>query len=531
MNKTLKRLIQSKPLENQVKDIIKRSGGSLYLPSPSTCYQDSAGTTPCGVDDPVGFLMDTGQGGLDNLGPELVTNGDFSNGTTMWILIGSGGAISASGGVLTISGGFSPGARQTNVTVANKTYKVSLTATRNSGTANVIPTGSPVITTSGTYSYIYKATSTSFELNLSGDSTSTSWSFDNVSVRELPGNHATQATAGFKPILRGKVKNLAKYSSDVTNALWVKQALSTALDSETIDNPATMNSGVRFEFSSSGITGLAPYTGKFTVSVELKAGTLNNIQVVIDPGNCTLPTPASPYVPVALTGQYIRYSIPIEVSAVGTVWRIAFLNQTLSAGTFHIRNLQIETGSTANEYIPTTSAPKSSSYGPYWLDFDGVDDRLSVPIQSGSTGYLSLAVRSDKVAMTCPLSGSIIGNTSTVALKFRIGGNIWARTDNGTTLADAVIPGTAYSAGEKLIVSETWVYPGYVTGQKNLFPLVSSVSVDPTSTKPINLGADLTAGEFLQGGMYGYAMCSVKLSTIDTTKIIKYLAKKSEISL
>ena len=62
--------------------------GAWYDPSDlTTLFQDSAGTTPMSAvgtvaDQPVGLMLDKSKGLA--LGAELVTNGDFSNGTTGW---------------------------------------------------------------------------------------------------------------------------------------------------------------------------------------------------------------------------------------------------------------------------------------------------------------------------------------------------------------------------------------------------------------------------------------------------------------
>jgi len=74
--------------------------GVWYDPSDmSTMFQDAAGTTPVtAVEQPVGLMLDKSKGLV--LGPELVTNGDFSTDTawtkeTGWSI--SGGTAVASG--------------------------------------------------------------------------------------------------------------------------------------------------------------------------------------------------------------------------------------------------------------------------------------------------------------------------------------------------------------------------------------------------------------------------------------------------
>jgi len=58
------------------------SDGGYYLPSPSTCFQDTGATTPCISGDPVGYLQDlSGKGrhllqGTSTLRPTLNQDGD-----------------------------------------------------------------------------------------------------------------------------------------------------------------------------------------------------------------------------------------------------------------------------------------------------------------------------------------------------------------------------------------------------------------------------------------------------------------------
>ena len=73
--------------------------GLMYDPSDlSTMFQDSAGTTPVtAVGQPVGLRLDKSKGLV--LGPELVTNGDFSAGSTGWTNTAPGvNTITISGG-------------------------------------------------------------------------------------------------------------------------------------------------------------------------------------------------------------------------------------------------------------------------------------------------------------------------------------------------------------------------------------------------------------------------------------------------
>ena len=95
--------------------------GTWYDPSDlNTLFQDAAGTTPVtAVERPVGLMLDKSKGLV--LGPELVTNGDFSNGTTGWTA--NNALFTVVNGELEITAsGSSPSARRALSTTAGKTY-------------------------------------------------------------------------------------------------------------------------------------------------------------------------------------------------------------------------------------------------------------------------------------------------------------------------------------------------------------------------------------------------------------------------
>jgi hypothetical protein len=191
--------------------------GVWYDPSDlSTMFQDTDGTTPVtAAGQPVGLLLDKSRGLV--LGPELVTNGTFDTDTTGWIL--SGGTASFSGGIVTltnvtsratISQGFS--------TTPGRTYKFSFGSISNGNSGpnaariRVVATDSysgtillDVNQGSSNSSLFFTATGSTTFLYLANNTT-TAGNFVEfggaISVRELPGNHATQATAAGRPILR-----------------------------------------------------------------------------------------------------------------------------------------------------------------------------------------------------------------------------------------------------------------------------------------------------------------------------------------
>jgi hypothetical protein len=134
------------------------------------------------------------------LGPELVTNGDFSSGTTGWTPIGS--TLSVVSGALRVTAstsGQSAGARAQISTVVGRTYRLIVTFAADGSTGNSFANAGTSLVNSaylnanlgstvGTYTFVFTATETTSFIAFT---TSTSVvagetnDWDNISVREI----------------------------------------------------------------------------------------------------------------------------------------------------------------------------------------------------------------------------------------------------------------------------------------------------------------------------------------------------------
>jgi len=181
----------------------------------TTQFTDVAGTSGVtGVGQSLALVLDESQGLTP--GPELVTNGDFSSGTTTgWTPISA--TLSVVSGALRITAttsGVQAKAYTSITTVAGKSYKITVNFVADAATGNSFVAvgaaagGSELLlanigSTLGTYSYVFTASGASAFVTLASSSTviaAQTLDWDNVSVREIPGNHATQATAGNRPL-------------------------------------------------------------------------------------------------------------------------------------------------------------------------------------------------------------------------------------------------------------------------------------------------------------------------------------------
>lgn len=174
--------------------------GFWYDPSDiSTLFQDAAGTTPVtAAGQSVGLVLDKSRGLA--LGPELVTpeaNRDFSSDTGYW---SKSGTTAISGGVCTIAGAINNGIARNGLLTIGRGYVVSFEVTRVGSGSVYISSGStvtPVTNTVGVKNYRFVAINADFRIFAGANGTDVD--IDNVTVRELAGNHATQSNALQQP--------------------------------------------------------------------------------------------------------------------------------------------------------------------------------------------------------------------------------------------------------------------------------------------------------------------------------------------
>ena len=184
--------------------------GVWYDPSDlSTMFTDTAGTTPATVGSAVGLLLDKSQG-LE-LGPELVTKagvGEASDwdGLTEEVFIAENNrvTINISENRWTALIGF-------GTLKAGKSYEIKVSiSVADAGSFNIQTVNtsqnaiisplsiSDIPVAVGVHSYIASNLSADGYLRIRSNIGST-FTIDNISIRELAGNHATQATAAQRP--------------------------------------------------------------------------------------------------------------------------------------------------------------------------------------------------------------------------------------------------------------------------------------------------------------------------------------------
>lgn len=161
----------------------------------------------------------------DGYGPELVTNGSFTDSIDGWSGAGwvwsSRGASYDSGSSVTVA------LSQDVAVEAGKTYIVTFTFIDVSGGTPSLMDGEQSLqshSASGNYEYAYIADSSTFELGFRGGTAT--FYVDNVSVREMP-------------VIKWAPHNLFSYSEQLDNSYWQKTLVTVSANSTVAPNGTT----------------------------------------------------------------------------------------------------------------------------------------------------------------------------------------------------------------------------------------------------------------------------------------------------
>jgi hypothetical protein len=188
--------------------------GAWYDPSDSTTlFQDRAGTTPVtAVEQPVGLMLDKSKGLVlgSQLFSDFATEGPWTdNNNGSWSITNA-----ASNSDL----------RTATLGATDKRYEVRFTLTGISGSVLVYPLSTTPITYTTNGNFVVRDIANSGAVGNQlwfRAAIGSSVTVSNISVRELPGNHAFQSTAASRPVLSARVNQLLA-TEDFSSASWIK---------------------------------------------------------------------------------------------------------------------------------------------------------------------------------------------------------------------------------------------------------------------------------------------------------------------
>jgi hypothetical protein len=515
----------------------------------------------------------------------LVTNGDFETalGAEWNFQANASGTIVSGELQVTLSSGTSRGAYQDITTVAGKRYIVQATGRSSGGIlACVIYTPSlsvikqQTLTATGSnqsFLFSFVATGTTTRVFVQqyevGSTLTTFW--DNISVRELPGNHATQIDPGARPTLarvpEGGRRNLLERTEEFDNAWWSKLRTSVdTTDATAPDGTATADKLTEDATSLSTYlvlpaSDVSAAAGTYTASVYLKEAERRyaGLQICVDRTSVNrrysvlidlrdggfvdderVATPSGTTYDVtpAENGWY-----RLEVTSTHTTGDIAvfvFMNdddtpswsngnpQYTGDGTsgIYIWGAQLEEASSASAYQRVVDQYDITEAGVTSLDylsFDGSDDVLSRAPFAFTEELSFFGVYDGAGEMS--LSNVSVSNNYIRS----IGSNNTASSNIRDTSANDLLQTIA--PAKPLVGS---IFDGVATGGAYALR-VNGVETDsgtstatPTGIDTFAIGALLRAGSaYKDGGFYGGIVVNRTLTTAEITNTEAYLATRS----
>ena len=233
------------------------TNGVYFDPNNSaTLFEDAAGTIPTALERPVGLMLDQSKGLA--LGPELVTNGTFDSNINGWtqqpsVTASRDTSIFPSGALkiqATSSGSIYVEQSLGSNFIVGRKYKATATVYTSSSTPSTEGAAISFVTSSftATTSVAQAQKNTAQTLTIYFTATSTTHSiylaictldfrawasvgsvayFDNISVCELPGNHATSSSSTARPTLTRRVNQFVNSDTLATQSVTTRATTQT----------------------------------------------------------------------------------------------------------------------------------------------------------------------------------------------------------------------------------------------------------------------------------------------------------------
>ena len=406
------------------RELFARMQGAWFKPRLGSMWQENTGVTATtSGGQTIGLLLDQSQ--QAQLGTTQVANGDFSDGTTTgWFDALNSPTIANVNSRLRITSD-SATSKYTgyNLSVtAGSVYEISvgyyinvdftLIALGNTG-VNDLFQSAPIYSGSGTYIFRYVATATrTIKLCLRVAGTGYN-EFDNISVRQILGNHASQATAANRPTLQynGTLplirsdstdvltatlpainvrRNLLTYSENLSNAVWVNSFISNG---SRVNGSLSVSGAEGYAYIRQIVIPGATFTLSFDATCDT---TLNNVP--IRAGGTTAIAQLVDFV-AGVTKRVIFSGIPYTSNNIdiGLDARDAVVPGGTNATGYVVtlNRVQLEVGSVATDYqkiTDWTSEAYSSSGSTYFSTPSGMS---CLHNQSIGTTYNLPALQTD----------------------------------------------------------------------------------------------------------------------------------------
>tara|TARA_R110000787_G_scaffold75718_1_gene167451 strand:+ start:364 stop:2508 length:2145 start_codon:yes stop_codon:yes gene_type:complete len=505
------------------------------------------------------------------VGPELVTNGTFET-DTVWT---KGAGWTISGGSAIFGGtGSASGLNQAIGLAAGRAYEISGTITSyTTGAVTIRLTGGSTVTgpaffAAGGFRCVLIAVAGNVDIQLFGSATAV-LSVDNITVKEIPGYHATQATASKRPIYGihpfGGRRNLLTYSEAFNDAVWTKLNATINAFGEFTDDATSGQHYIRYD-----VTKAAAAT-QYTLFFDVKAGSRNFCYLQAQEGGNFCRQYFNVLTGTVGTGASSGLTLnSASVDAIGAgVFRCkmtfttgtatTLLNYCMSANADNsasyagagdialtISKSQLETAATATAYQKVVSQYEVTETGVpsvHYLAFDGVDDAMATPsIDFTATDEMSVFAGVRKLSdaaggVLCELSASSGLNDGTIGLLAprNAASATYGYNSKGTLAAAFFDTAASYSSPiTNILTAQSKIATDTATLGVNGASDGSSAADQGTGNMgnfPLYIGARNLLSLYLNGHLYGLTMRGALTEPPTLSRAESLMANKTGIEL
>lgn len=360
--------------------------------------------------------------------------------------------------------------------------------------------------------------------------------------------HLTQATAGFKPMLRHGPKNLLT-NSEFQNGLSDAPTRGGLISSSTIPGfSGAIAFGVDGTSASFAYKGYATITGStysFSLFVLMDDGLAPSFNSAssTNPANdfslvCNGAAISPLFYSVVGVGGGV-YRVRVTTAAIaGVNFGVAKFG-TNSARTFRVTGYQLVAGRDACNYKKTTSAALSTggtgSEGPYWWDFDGADDRLSCAQIINTAIPHALIVAGHAELASATLAGQYsdannVGPLCRFASTLSTSAGYYREASIINSQSIATPP---YVALERTVMSVRYS-GGNISARRGSTEAVGAALIGSIPAGAFNVGAGGASpalSEFLKGGIYGVFACQADMLRSEVIAIERWFARSIRAAL
>ena len=559
----------------------------------STLFQDAAGTIPVtDVGQPVGLQLDKSKGLV--LGSELVTNRTFDSGSAAgWINLGSDAALPNS---YVVDGAMRVGSA-TNQTVATAipavstttTIRISFMARRVGGTAvdmqvwlsqqygeNIVTIRSYGNISTAWTSYTLIFLNSGFSRNRFSireqAGTSGIVEIDDISIRELRGNHRTQSISLNRPTLArhplGGIRNRLTFTEQFDNAAWTKFNATTTLNATTAPDGTTTAEALLETATTAGHSAHQSINtvdgATYSASVYIKpngrnfaflrtsntAGDANLHGVSVDlmaataalavgsPANISCVAAANGFVRVSFSFSAVTTARIEVITSTDGVYANRSYAGDITKGLF-VWGAQLELGSTATDYQRVVTPFDVTEAGVpdlHYLSYDGINDSMATASFAWGTDKatvvagvrkLSDAAGARTIVETSTNSDSTNGTfrlgTDAATFTWRSRGTVSANPSGaGAQPITAVLTGIGDIAGDVARLRRNAAQVGEVLTDQGTGNFL---------TYPAYFGARAGTSLFFNGREYSQFAINRLLTTDELAQIEAYTAGKTGVVL